>query len=256
VRVNNLTVTELGSQVTPGQDLVAVDGKPVLADEAPRYYLLYKPPGVVTTLSDPQGRSTVKDLLREIPGRVFPVGRLDYDAEGALLLTNDGDLAHRLTHPRFQVERIYLAKVKGDPQEEALERLRKGVRLEDGPAQPKSVTVFERADRNTWLKLVVREGRPHLIKRMCAAIGHPVVRLFRPSHAGLGLEGLRPGRWRPLTSREVEWVKRVANGEPAPEQPIRLPARRHGRSDSAHSDPVPPARSARKKTRADALGRR
>jgi 23S rRNA pseudouridine2605 synthase len=230
VQVNYRTVTELGTRVTPEEDLVSVDGKRVAPADMPIYFILYKPPGVVTTLSDPQGRPTVKDLLRDVQGRVFPVGRLDYDAEGALLLTSDGELANLLTHPRFQVERIYLAKVKGEPKDEALARLRSGVRLEDGPAKPRLVMVFERADKNTWLKLVVAEGRPHLIKRMCAAIGHPVVRLFRPQHAGVGLEGLVPGGWRPLTAEEVTRVKEVAQGNPAPERPIRLPARRHGRS--------------------------
>jgi 23S rRNA pseudouridine2605 synthase len=253
VKVNNLKVTEMGTQVESDRDLVTVDGKPVSLSEERTYLMFYKPPGVVTTLSDPQGRKTITDFLSGSPGRVYPVGRLDYDAEGALILTSDGELANHLTHPRYQVQRVYLAKVKGEPEDEALDRLRGGVRLEDGDAKPLSVEVFEHAERNTWLKIVVAEGRPHLIKRMCAAIGHPVVRLFRPSHAGIGLDGLQPGRWRKLSEEEVAAVWEVARGAPAQIRGLRLPARRHGRSDSGGDDdetrspkPLPRSHAGRK----------
>ncbi|WP_224240759.1 pseudouridine synthase [Hyalangium gracile] len=231
VKVNNETVTELGSRVEPGTDLVMVDGKLVTPPENTSYYLLYKPAGVVTTLSDPQGRPTVASYVEEAGKRLFPVGRLDYDAEGALLFTDDGALAHKLTHPSFQVPRTYLAKVKGSPDTATLEKLRGGVRLEDGMATPLSVEVFEQAERNTWLKIVVAEGRPHLIKRLCAAVGHPVVRLYRPAYAGVGVGGLRPGELRPLTNSEVRLLQDVAEARMAPpEGAIGLPPRRHGRS--------------------------
>ncbi|AEI67363.1 ribosomal large subunit pseudouridine synthase B [Corallococcus macrosporus] len=229
--MNNKTVTELGSRVEPGTDLVTVDGTLVTPPDESSYFLLYKPVGVVTTLSDPQGRPTVANYVEETGKRLFPVGRLDYDAEGALLFTDDGALAHKLTHPSFQVPRTYLAKVKGSPDAATLDKLRGGVRLEDGMATPVSVGVFEAAERNTWLKIVVAEGRPHLIKRLCAAVGHPVVRLFRPSYAGVGVEGLRPGELRPLKTSEVELLNAVSDGKAAPPAgELKLPPRRHGRA--------------------------
>ncbi|NOK38719.1 pseudouridine synthase [Corallococcus exercitus] len=238
VGVNNETVTELGSRVEPGTDLVTVDGKLVTPPEESSYYLLYKPVGVVTTLSDPQGRPTVASYVEETGRRLFPVGRLDYDAEGALLFTDDGALAHKLTHPSFQVPRSYLAKVKGVPDMPTLEKLRGGVRLEDGMATPVSVDIFEKAERNTWLKIVVAEGRPHLIKRLCAAVGHPVVRLFRPNYAGVGVEGLRPGELRPLKVSEVIQLTEVAEGRAQPAaSELKLPPRRHGRSAPGFAGP-------------------
>lgn len=229
VQVNNKPVTELGTKVEEGKDLVTLDGKLVEVASERTYAVLYKPPGVVTTLEDPQGRPTVKDYFRAAGVRIFPVGRLDYDAEGALLATNDGELANRLMHPRYQVPRTYLAKVKGTPTVQTLEKLRGGVRLEDGMAKPLFAELFEQAEKNTWLKLVVAEGRPHLIKRLCAAVGHPVVRLFRPSYAGVGVEGLRPGELRNLTRAEVDGLMAVSNGQAVPpEAPLKLPARRHG----------------------------
>ncbi|MFL5352933.1 pseudouridine synthase, partial [Archangium sp.] len=230
VTVNNQTITEMGTKVSPG-DLVTVDGKLVSPPEESSYYVLYKPVGVVTTLSDPQGRPTVADYLEEAGKRLFPVGRLDYDAEGALLVTDDGALAHKLTHPSFQVPRTYLAKVKGSPDAATLEKLRGGVRLEDGMATPVSVDVFEQAERNTWLKLVVAEGRPHLIKRLCAAVGCPVVRLFRPSYAGITVESVRPGELKQLSQSQVRMLQEVADGKVSPpERQLKLPPRRHGRS--------------------------
>jgi 23S rRNA pseudouridine2605 synthase len=228
VKVNGTIVRELGTKVDGNKDLVVVDGKPAVAPNEKSWFLLYKPAGVVTTLKDPQERPTISDYLENVRSRVFPVGRLDYDAEGALLLTDDGDVANRLMHPRHQVRRVYLAKVKGDPTDASLEKLRGGVRLEDGFAKPTEVARFERADKNTWLRLVVTEGRPHLIKRLCAAIGHPVVRLYRPSHAGIPIDGLRPGQVRALTNDEVKRVHEVSQGKGSAELALKLPPRRHG----------------------------
>ncbi|HET9035049.1 MAG TPA: pseudouridine synthase, partial [Myxococcaceae bacterium] len=229
VSVNNQRVTELGTKVEP-TDLVTVDGKLVTVPEHTSWYLLHKPPGVVTTLSDPEGRPTVAGLLEGVEQRVFPVGRLDWDAEGALLLTNDGGAAHRLLHPSFEVPRTYLVKVKGSPSDETLERLREGVRLEDGPARAIRAERFEATERNTWLLLQVGEGRPHLVKRLCAAVGHPVVRLFRPAQAGISVAGLQPGELRTLTADEVQRVEAVAAGDTVPEPAPFLPPRRHGRA--------------------------
>jgi 23S rRNA pseudouridine2605 synthase len=235
VSVNNQRVTELGTKVEP-TDLVTLDGALVTAPETTSWYLLHKPAGVVTTLSDPEGRPTVAGLLGGVEERVFPVGRLDWDAEGALLLTNDGAAAHRLLHPSFEVPRTYLAKVKGSPTDETLGRLLEGVRLEDGPARALRAERFEAAERNTWLLLQVGEGRPHLVKRLCAALGHPVVRLFRPAQAGISVTGLQPGELRPLTSEEVQRVQSVASGEGGPEPAPFLPPRRHGRAGEGDAD--------------------
>jgi 23S rRNA pseudouridine2605 synthase len=232
VKVNNQVASVLGTKIDPEKDLVTVDNKPVLAAQETRWYVMYKPTSVMTTLDDPQGRPTVKDFLGHIDERVYPVGRLDWDAEGALLFTNDGEVAHKLTHPKFGVGRTYLAKVKGDPGLDALEKLMRGVRLEDGPAKAEYAKVFEKADKNTWLVLTVGEGRQHLVKRLCAAVGYPVVRLFRPSHAGIGVQGLRPGKVRKLTREEVEHVRAVADGAPPHPPLLKLPARRHGPSGS------------------------
>ncbi len=178
-------------------DRVELDGREV-APQRLAYVLLHKPAGTVTTARDPHGRPTVVELVPGEP-RVVPVGRLDVDTTGVLLLTNDGPLAHRLAHPRYGVEKTYVADVEGDPDETALRRLRAGVELEDGRTAP------ARARRlgPGRVELVLHEGRKHQVKRMCEAVGHPVVRLHRSHYAGIGLDGLAPGRWRQLTAAEV-----------------------------------------------------
>ncbi|MGC3998294.1 MAG: pseudouridine synthase [Anaeromyxobacter sp.] len=241
VKVNQKVVTELGTKIDPVTDLVTVDGKLISRAEERSYYLLYKPSGCVTTASDPEGRPTALQYLHGVKARVFPVGRLDYDAEGAVLLTDDGELANRLAHPRYGHARVYLVKVKGDPPAEALERMRAGVRLEDGPARAIDASVHEHAEKNVWIRVVVGEGRYHLVKRLCEAVGLQVQRLFRPEFGGVTVDGLRAGRFRPLTPAEVKTMKQrvgLASGTPeAPPRPADLPraARRHG-----HGPPPPP----------------
>jgi 23S rRNA pseudouridine2605 synthase len=178
-------------------DRVEVDGKPVEKQRL-AYVLLHKPAGVVTTASDPHGRPTVVGLV-EHESRVVPVGRLDADTTGALLLTNDGELAHRLAHPRYGVEKTYVVDVEGEPDDAALRKLQDGVELEDGRTAP------ARARRKgpSQIELTVHEGRKHQVKRMLADVGHPVTRLHRSRYAGLTLEGLEPGRWRELEPGEV-----------------------------------------------------
>ncbi|WP_373048477.1 pseudouridine synthase [Vulgatibacter sp.] len=216
VEVNGKKVLELGSRADPRRDLIRVDEQVIAEPEELAYYVLYKPERVVTTLSDPEGRQAVGDLLRRVNERVYPVGRLDYDAEGVLLLTNDGELAHKLTHPRWGVRRTYLAKVKGDPADAVLERMREGVRLEDGMARAIEATWEKRTPKNTWIRLVVAEGRHHLVKRLCEAVGHPVVRLFRSDYAGIGFAGLRPGDVRPLSRLEVQALRKAVEKEAPP----------------------------------------
>jgi pseudouridine synthase len=184
------------------RDRVELDGEPVRLQPL-AYVLLHKPAGAVTTASDPQGRRTVVELV-EHPARVVPVGRLDVDTTGALLLTNDGELAHRLAHPRYEVEKVYEAEVEGDPAEDALELLRAGIELDDGPTSPAQVRHLGPGR----VELAIHEGRKHQVKRMLAAVGHPVTRLHRSRYAGLTLEGLEPGAWRELEPSEVERLRR------------------------------------------------
>jgi 23S rRNA pseudouridine2605 synthase len=192
-------------------DRVELDGRP-LEPQALAYVLLHKPAGVVTTARDPHGRPTVVEVV-DHPARVVPVGRLDADTTGALLLTNDGALAHRLAHPRYGVEKVYEVDVEGEPPDEALERLRSGVELDDGLTAPAHVRRLAPAK----LELTLHEGRKHQVKRMLAAVGHPVTRLHRSHYAGLTLEGLEPGAWRGLEPFEVDQLKARQPGR-APEQ--------------------------------------
>jgi pseudouridine synthase len=189
---------QLNTYVHAG-DRVEVDGEPVAAQKL-TYVLLNKPAGTVTTASDPQGRPTVVQLVEDVPERIVPVGRLDADTTGALLLTNDGALAHRLAHPRYGVDKVYEVDVEGEPDEKALEQLAAGVELDDGLTAPAEVRLLA----PSRLELTLHEGRKHQVKRMCEAVGHPVRRLHRSRYAGLTLEGLEPGRWRELEPSEVK----------------------------------------------------
>jgi 23S rRNA pseudouridine2605 synthase len=240
VQVNGAPVRAPGTKVDPARDLVVVDGKPVGRPEGQHYLLLYKPAGCVTTLSDPEGRPTAASYLAGVGARVFPVGRLDYDAEGAVLFTTDGDLANRLAHPRYGHRRTYLVKVRGAPRPEQLDRMTAGVRLDDGPARSIECALHEKAERNTWIRVVVGEGRFHLVKRLCEAVGLQVARLFRPEFGGVSVEGLRPGEYRALGREEVQALKRAAGlhgekvGSPSPGRPLPRAARRHG-----HGPPAP-----------------
>ncbi|TML26417.1 MAG: rRNA pseudouridine synthase [Actinobacteria bacterium] len=185
------------------RDRVEVDGKPVTAQEV-AYVLLHKPAGTVTTASDPQGRPTVVDLV-DLPERVVPVGRLDVETTGALLLTNDGPLAHRLAHPRYGVEKVYVVDVEGRPDERDLRALAEGVELEDGMTAPAAV----RCLAPSRVELTLHEGRNRQVRRMLEAVGHPVRHLHRSTYAGLTLEGLEPGRWRELEPSETERLRRL-----------------------------------------------
>jgi pseudouridine synthase len=193
--------------VVGARDVVEVDGRRV--EPAPlAYVLLHKPAGVVTTARDPQGRPTVVDLVPREP-RVVPVGRLDLDTTGALLLTNDGKLAHRLAHPRYEVSKVYEVEVEGRPGEEALSALRRGVELEDGRTAPAEVRVLRSGPQWSLLELTLHEGRKHQVKRMCAAVGHPVRRLHRSSYAGLRVDDLAPGESRSLAPDEVRRLREL-----------------------------------------------
>jgi 23S rRNA pseudouridine2605 synthase len=208
-------VADLGRRVDPERDRVEVDGVAIGLRPGLVTYVLHKPAGVITTADDPQGRPTVVALVPAEP-RVFPVGRLDADTEGLLLLTNDGDLAHRLTHPRFGVDKEYLAHVRGRPTRQALRRLREGVELDDGPTAPAQVSELSPG----LLRITVHEGRNRQVRRMCEAVGHPVERLVRVRIGPLADRSLKAGQWRELAPEEVRALERAAAaGHPRPDSP-------------------------------------
>jgi 23S rRNA pseudouridine2605 synthase len=204
VTVNGEVVTELGSKVDPLVDEVAVDGAVVRLSDGPSYFAMNKPAGYVTTMKDPQGRPTVADLFpASAPAGLFPVGRLDQDTEGLLLLTTDGDLAQLLMHPRHHVAKTYLATVGGVPDESDMRWLREGVRLDDGMSAPAEARIVKRSGTAAVVELVIREGRKRQVRRMLSAIDHPVNRLERVSFGTLELGDLPRGDVRPLTEAEV-----------------------------------------------------
>ena len=224
VSVNGRTIREMGVKADPAADDIRVDGRRLRAPERHRYILLNKPTGVVTTRSDPQRRQTVVDLLQGVREYVYPVGRLDYDSEGLLILTNDGDLAARLTHPRHEVERTYEAYVAGAPDTDAVEQLRRGIPLDGRRTMPAEVQLLSRgaASRssaaprkgtahdkrvNGVLLITIREGRNRQVRRMCEAVGHPVRKLRRVRIGPIADRRLRPGEWRDLTVQEVRLLK-------------------------------------------------
>jgi pseudouridine synthase len=214
VAVNGVVTRSPATLADPELDAIMVDGRPLPPAEAKRYVLLHKPRGYVTTLSDPQGRPVVADLVAS-DVRLFPVGRLDWDVEGALLLTNDGPLTHRLLHPRYALPRVYEASVEGTVTPAALARWRRGVALDDGPARPLGVELLAAGARASRLRLTFAEGRKHEVKRYCEALGHRVVRLRRIEFGAVALGALSPGASRPLTASEVRALRAaVADGPP------------------------------------------
>jgi len=207
VRVDGRIVTELGTRVLPRRNRVELDGQRLMA-ALPVYVVLHKPRGVMCTMSDPLGRPTVRDLLAKVPGRVYPVGRLDFNTSGVLLATNDGDFADGLMHPRRAVPKTYVVKVRGEMRERNLDALRGGVNLEDGKTLPSKVRLLRHERGKTWLELTIVEGRNHQVRRMMEALGFPVMRLSRTAFAGVTSEGLRPGEWRLLVSDELAAMKK------------------------------------------------
>ena len=215
VQVNGVTVTALGTKADPDADEIKVDGRRIHAQKRKRYILLHKPRGYITSRSDPQGRPTVLDLLRGVREYIYPVGRLDYDSEGLLLLTNDGDLAARLTHPRHEVDKVYEARVRGVPDDHVLDRLAKGVTIEGRRTAPAKVRVldppkkFPSEDDQTRVELAIHEGRQRQVRKMFDAVGHPVVRLRRVRIGPIEDPDIPPGHWRELTPQEVERLRRT-----------------------------------------------
>ena len=212
VKLNGVVVDALGTKADPERDRIEVDGKRVLSNEKKVYFVLNKPARCVTTMSDPQGRRTVKDLLGDIKERVYPVGRLDFDTTGVLIITNDGELANGLAHPKKEIDKCYRARVEGIPKEEALERLRKGIRLKDGLTAPAKVKLLEKRQGEASVEIIIHEGRNRQVKRMCDAVGHRVTKLTRVSLASITSEGLKPGQLRPLSAKEISTLKALTKG--------------------------------------------
>jgi 23S rRNA pseudouridine2605 synthase len=198
---------EPGAQADPERDRIVVDGRPLASAAAHQYVLLHKPRGYVSSRRDPEGRPVVLDLLPGEMRHLYPVGRLDYDAEGLLLLTNDGGLANHLLHPRYEVPRVYEVEVNGRVAPEDLPRWQRGATLPDGPAVPRAVSILRRGPRGTWLRVTFAEGRYREVKRYCKAMGHVVRQLRRIEFGPLRLGSLAPARWRVLTATELDRLK-------------------------------------------------
>jgi 23S rRNA pseudouridine2605 synthase len=209
VTVNGQVVREMGTKIDPQQDHVKVDGRHLKPAAPPMFLMLNKPKGFLSSLSDPAGRPTVKDLLPGVGLRVFPVGRLDFDSEGLMLLTNDGELAQTLLHPRYHVPKTYLIKVKGVLGHEEIASLERGVQLDDGLTGPATVRKGGKAVANSWLEITIHEGRKHQVKRMLEAVGHPVLKLTRIRFGPLRLGDLSVGEYRYLTDREANALRAV-----------------------------------------------
>jgi pseudouridine synthase len=204
VSVNRVMATEPGTKADSGRDEIRVDGRLISCEREKIYILLHKPQGVVTTLSDPQGRPIVTDLLEGVTDRVFPVGRLDYDSEGLLILTNDGEFSQRLQHPRYGIPKTYRVKVEGNPGQKEIQMLKKGVNLPDGRFTPLDACIEKTNRESAWLRMVITEGRNRVIRRAFEALGHPVRRLIRVAVGDVTLNAVREGAWRRLTRREVD----------------------------------------------------
>lgn len=204
VSVNGSIVKELGTKVLPGKDTVLVDGKPVKQEEKMVYLLMNKPAGYLTTVKDTHDRPTVMDLLIDVPYRVFPVGRLDFDTEGLLLLTNDGEFAYRMTHPKFKIKKTYLATVQGELTRERLQMLRDGVELEDGKTAPAEVNIVRQEKYRTVVEITIHEGKNRQVRRMFKAVKNPVLELKRITVGSLNLKGVGVGEYRHLTADEVQ----------------------------------------------------
>ena len=218
VKVNGATVRELGVRAAPG-DRIEVDGQPLRGPQKPLYVLLYKPAGCVTTAKDPEGRKTVLDFLSGLGGRVFPVGRLDYETSGALVLTNDGDLSNMLMHPRYGVTKVYEAVVAGRPKDGVLQTLRDGIELDGAMTSPCEVAVLGTDGRTTRLVITLHEGRNRQVRRMLESVHHACLRLTRVRYGDLTLRGLRPGAWRYLRSDEIVSLRKAATqGRPFAER--------------------------------------
>lgn len=208
VKVNRKPVSELGYMINEFNDTVTVDGKKITPKNKNVYIILHKPKGYVTTVKDEKGRKTVMELV-DVKTRVYPVGRLDYDTEGLLIMTNDGDLTYKLTHPKYEVTKKYIARVEGDITDSQLDELRRGVVIDGKKTAPAGVTLLEKNDEGWKIELAIHEGRNHQVKKMFEAIGKQVVFLKRTEMGEIRLGGLSRGKWRYLNEKELNYLKNI-----------------------------------------------
>ena len=211
VSVNGRVTRELGTKADPSKDIIKLDGKPLSSAEEKVYYALNKPVGYVTTMNDPQGRPAVSDLIGSIAVRAYPVGRLDYDSSGILIITNDGELAQALAHPKKEIDKCYRTKVKGLPSAKAIKELSEGVLLDDGMTAPAKVRIICREKDATLLEIVIHEGRNRQVRRMCKTVGHPVFKLNRTAFGPIKLLDLTPGKLRELTPEELDSLRSLTS---------------------------------------------
>lgn len=209
VKVNNLIVTELGRKINPDCDVVSYNDKIIAGEERKVYYMLNKPTGYVTTVKDEKGRKTVLDLLSGVPQRIYPVGRLDCDTSGLLLLTNDGELTYLITHPKHEVEKTYIATVRGVPSDAGLERFRNGLIIDNWKTAKAKIKIISKKKNSATLSITIREGRNRQVRKMCAAIGTPVISLKRALIGTIDMGDLEEGKYRPLTEKEVNYLKNL-----------------------------------------------
>ena len=262
VTVNGKVVTELGTKADAAKDHIKVDGRLINPKQPPTYIMLNKPAGFVTTMSDPEGRPTVHDLLRGVKVRVYPVGRLDYNTEGLLLLTNDGDFAHLVTHPKHEFPKTYLAKVKGVVDDSAIAELEGGIYLDDGKTAPARIKKVRKEEANSWLEITIHEGRKRQVRRMFDRIGHSVIKLKRIRTGNLSLGDLPEGSWRHLSADEVKALRETAGKVAAgiQKQLLVVHQRSQGKSRSkkpAHKGRTPDLRPGRtKQSNQDRPGRK
>jgi len=206
----NGQIAQLGQKADPEKDYIKVNGKLLIKPEPKVYYAFYKPRKVITSLIDPEGRPTIKDFIKGIKFRIYPVGRLDFDSEGLLLLTNDGELAYHVMHPSSEIEKTYLVKVDGIIKPDTIEKLKKGIKIDGKLAIPVSVNLVKKLKANSWIRITLHEGRKRQIRKMLERVGHPVIRLIRISIDGVRLGKLKPGQYRTLTKEEIEALYKKA----------------------------------------------
>jgi 23S rRNA pseudouridine2605 synthase len=207
----NGRIAAIGMKADPLKDHIKVDGKLLFRTEKKVYFILNKPRGVVTSMSDPEGRPTVHDFVRAIKQRVFPVGRLDFDSEGMLLLTNDGEFAHAVLHPSKKIPKTYLVKIKGNLEDESIEKLRKGIRLDRTVTAPAKVKRLRKTESNSWIEMVIYEGKKRQIRRMLERVGHSVIRLMRIKINGIEMGPLKAGNCRRISAEEMRMLKKELN---------------------------------------------
>jgi len=241
VTVDGEEVLEPGLMVDPREQRVRVDGKRLPRPPTPVYMVLHKPTGAITTRNDPQGRQTIFDLLDEPEQSLQAVGRLDFNTEGVLLLTNDGELAYRLTHPSYEVPKSYLVKVSSTPSDRKLEQLQRGVKLEDGPTAPAIVSIVKSSGPSSWLLFTIKEGRNRIVRRLVDHIGHRTLKLKRVSFGGLTLRGLNPGDSRNLTAGELGHLRRIVRQPSKTELKVTWEVRR-AVAEALRMPPPPPER--------------